>query len=270
MSTIPIIVKRIRKREHKRNSVSSRQLSTSISVNNVKLLKRYKSPYNLIRLGRDFDGGYVVADINDTYDGFISCGVGSDISFEVDFMRKYNYLNCVIFDGTVKKLPYPHPKVTHIKKNIGSTNTATLSNINEYLNNNNNNNKNLFIKMDIEGGEFAWHNYLMTTGSLLNNAAQIVIEIHLNMGAQSIADKWRLLETFSKTHNLIHIHGNNCSPMTTINNIPVPLVFECTYLHKKYFLNSPEYDNAPLPCPLDMPNNKKRLDYNLTTMQNKL
>ena len=52
----------------------------------ISLLRRYKSPFNLIRIGRDFDGGYVLADVKE-YDLLISAGIGGDISFEHNFCK---------------------------------------------------------------------------------------------------------------------------------------------------------------------------------------
>ena len=48
--------------------------------------------YKKIRLGKDNDGGYVIYDgLN--YDLIIGCGISNDLSFEEDFVKKYNFLD---------------------------------------------------------------------------------------------------------------------------------------------------------------------------------
>ena len=36
--------------------------------------------------------------------------------------------------------------------------------------------------------------------------------------------------------------------------VKIPNVFECTYLHKKYFKLPPELSNEPIPSSIDMKN----------------
>jgi len=42
----------------------------------------FKSEFNKIRIGKCNDGGYIIADLPNNYDCFISCGVADDTSFE--------------------------------------------------------------------------------------------------------------------------------------------------------------------------------------------
>ena len=48
----------------------------------------YKSPYNKVRIGKDNDGGYVICNLPDYYELFISGCINNDISFEIDFLQK--------------------------------------------------------------------------------------------------------------------------------------------------------------------------------------
>jgi hypothetical protein len=51
----------------------------------IHYLETYQCPFNKIRLGNNGDGGYVIADIGDKYDCYISCGVSDEESFSKDF-----------------------------------------------------------------------------------------------------------------------------------------------------------------------------------------
>lgn len=43
---------------------------------------------NYIRVGRDFDGGYVMADDFSGVKNVYSCGVDHDVSWDIDFLNK--------------------------------------------------------------------------------------------------------------------------------------------------------------------------------------
>ena len=62
----------------------------------------------------------------------------------------------------------------------------------------------------------------------------------------------RCLEKISRTHYIVHAHGNNYGPV--VNNIPD--VIELTYVNKNYFNSEPELNTEYLPIAnLDFPNN---------------
>ena len=115
--------------------------------------------------------------------------------------------------------------------------------------------------MDIEGGEYPW--LLQMDESRLNKCKQIVIEFHgiTNDGwGCSYKDKVKCLEKLSKTHYIVHAHGNNYGPI--VNNIPD--VIELTYVNKHYFHSVPELNTQSLPLDeLDFANNGDRYDINL-------
>ena len=98
----------------------------------------YNSPYNKIRLGKLYDGGYVFCDIPDIiYDHFISGGISNDISFECDLLNLYPNIHCDAFDGTVNGLPYPCDQITFHKLNVGNVNNNECTDLSRYLENKN-------------------------------------------------------------------------------------------------------------------------------------
>ena len=70
----------------------------------------------------------------------------------------------------------------------------------------------------------------------------------------------RCLEKLSKTHYIIHAHGNNYGPV--VNKIPD--VIELTYINKNQFNLVPELNTQSLPIAnLDFPNYHASNDINL-------
>ena len=73
----------------------------SLDSSKLKAFTVYKSKWPKVRLGRDYDGGYAIADIGNPYDYFLSGGIENDTSFEESFLKRYPNLECTAFDGTV-------------------------------------------------------------------------------------------------------------------------------------------------------------------------
>ena len=214
----------------------------------INSLTLYEPPFKKIRLGKDYDGGYIICEIPDIeYDLFISAGIDNDISFEEKFCEKYNRTTCYAFDGTINDIKINNTNVKFIKKNIGITENDNITNLHTLINNN----QSLFLKMDIEGAEYDWLESL--TEEQLNKFSQIVIEFHYPCS----------MNVFSKINKffyLVHFHGNNFCGYCYINNIPVPNVFECTYVNKKY-ISHPKLNSQTLPIEIDMKNIKELVDH---------
>jgi hypothetical protein len=228
-------------------------------MNHLELLKVFNFDKK-IRFGVNTDGGYVIAELEGDYDCYISAGISQEESFSRDFINKYNMneYNSFGFDGTINYYPYHYTnKISFIKKNIHSFNDDKNSNL-SFLTDKYNN---IFLKMDIEGGEYPW--LLQIDETRLNKFKQIVIEFHgiTNDGWNcNYNDKVKCLEKLSKTHYIVHAHGNNYGPV--VNNIPD--VIELTCINKNYFNSVPELNKVPLPITnLDFPNYGGRPDINL-------
>ena len=215
---------------------------------NSSVLTVYKSPFTKLRLGKDYDGGYIIAEIpNIKYTTLIAGGIETDISFEEDFINKYSDVRAYAFDGTINNLPKENSKITFIKKNIGYENTDLLTNIHDIVNAN----ECIFVKMDIEGGEIPWLESL--SNEQMNKFEQIVMEFHWPFSPREID----AFDKINKNHYLIHFHGNNCCGIINHCGVNIPNVFECTYLHKKYFTTIPELNTDLIPGILDMKNTNK-------------
>jgi hypothetical protein len=214
---------------------------------NPSVLTVFKSPFEKKRLGKDNDGGYIIAEIpNIKYTTLLAGGIDDDISFEEDFLKKYAVDNTYAFDGTINKLPKENTQITFIKKNIGFSNDNENTNLHNIIDVN----ECIFVKMDIEGGEIPWIKSL--NDQQMNKFEQIVIEFHAPFSNAEI-DVFNKINT---NHYLIHFHGNNCCGTRNHNGVRIPNVFECTYLHKKYFTNPPELNKELIPSNIDMKNTR--------------
>lgn len=161
------------------------------------------------------------------------------------------------FDGTISQYPYQYTQdISFIRKNIHDHNDDENTNLSfltdQY--------KDIFLKIDIEGGEYPW--LLHLENSQLENFKQIVIEFHGltddGWGATQEV-KTRCLEKLSKTHYIVHAHGNNYG--ISVNYIPD--VLELTYVNKKCFDSIPERNEIPFPTLLDFPNDPYQQEISL-------
>ena len=219
---------------------------------NPNVLTVYTSPFPKLRLGKDYDGGYIIAEIpNVNYTTLLAGGIENDISFEEDFIKKYPNVKTFAFDGTINSLPNKNNNIVFIKKNIGFENNDQVTNLHDIINMNNN----IFIKMDIEGGEIPWIKSL--NNNQMNKFEQIVMEFHTPFTSNEID----VFNKINKNHCLIHYHGNNCCGVRNHNGVMIPNIFECTYLHKKYFTTFPKLNTELIPSNLDMKNTENEEIY---------
>lgn len=196
-----------------------------------------------MRIGTNRDGGYVLAS-NYTYDLLLSGGVGPEISFEHEFIGLFPNIKCILLDGTVDAPVLP-VNTTFVKKNIGRYNNDHYTNLVEYIGDA----KDIFLKMDIEGGE--WELFTSEFANHLHKVKQIVLEVH-HIFSTPVAAK--VFETLGKTHNIIHVHENNhCRDFYEIGGNLYPHTIELTYLRKDCRVIGLNDQMLPLPV-VDFPN----------------
>ena len=230
----------------------------------------YKPTNKKMRVGKLHDGGYVIEDLPGNYDILISGGIADDITFEQYFLNHFTGLKCLAFDGTTRLNIDENnlERIQIIKKNLGNVNNDKLTNLHEEIINYNN----IFLKMDIEGHEFRIIPTFNKTQ--MNKFKQIVLEIHTPFDIELHPDYFeglsdiknphllQLLKKINETHTIIHLHANNGCKMNTINNIPIPHVFEVTFVRND-FVGNKELNDTILPIDLDYRNVDHLPDYKL-------
>ena len=239
---------------------------------------------DLIRIGNNFDGGYVVSkSVIKSSKYIISCGIGNQFSFE-EKLLKYNFLNFYLYDHTVNS-------ISHLKlifKNFKRFLTLRLNYkiiINSLLDFYNylilikNNRVNFFskevcnksdknkisltkiladkeevtLKIDIEGNEYKILNSIIKNR---NKLLMLIIEFH---HIQSKKKKLLFfLKKLLKDFFIIHLHGNNNS---SINVYGIPDVLEITLIRKNTKIISKKRIYS-FPTKYDFPNNPNFKDLN--------
>ena len=240
-------------------STTTLKTTTMMIMQNPELLQVYEFDQKT-RCGVEGDGGYVLAELKGDYDCYISAGVSSEESFSRDFIQKYGMNNNYAFDGTIHDYPHQYTRnISFSKKNISSFNDDKHTNLSDLIDAHDR----IFLKMDIEGGEYPW--LLSIEENQLKKFKQIVLEFHgiTDEGWGCIQkDKMKCLEKMAKTHYIVHAHGNNYGPVRN----GIPDVIELTYVNKNLFASTPTLNRTPLPIPnLDFRNksNVKDIDLNL-------
>ena len=233
--------------------------------------------YELIRLGRDHDGGYLVDPASiAASQSLVSGGISLDWSFERDFCQR-NEVPLLAHDGTIGPfhilllalkylllLRIPKSFATarllvdyfsffragriHRRLNVGedsSTSHSLLSILagNELP-------TPIFIKMDIEGAEYLLLNDLLARASQISGLVVEFHDIH-----QHLDELTHFIESFPLT--LVHVHSNNFGGKVDANGDPLTLELsfsanpvrvsdEQTIPHPLDQLNFPKQDELPM------------------------
>lgn len=192
-------------------------------------IARYLRPWTasdleLIRVGGDNDGGYVMsADIS--VDRAISVGVGRDISWDECMASKGVRVDA--FDHTVRKLPHSAAGVTFHKVGVGtapgcrplrSLVAATVGTAD------------CILKVDIEGNE--WE---ALSGEYLGQFTQILLELH---NLENVATDPRIRDVLHELHSShlpVHLHANNYSSVFRFDSLWFCSVIEATFVRRDQF-----------------------------------
>lgn len=228
----------------------------------ITLLKVYQAyvneqPLELRRIGKINDGGYVIAEIAiQKAEAVLGYGIADDISFEEAASALYKKPSWGL-DGTCPPIPTKHPLCHFIPLCIGKSADSeqrekyvTFDQQIELLNLED---KKLFIKMDIEGGEYE---VLPDILKHFQNITGIVLEIHF-CDEPSISQALALLKRLQEHFLLIHVHANNiCQDcfVTTNSTGKLTRVLELSYINKNCVDTYSIALDQTHPTPLDTPN----------------
>lgn len=226
-------------------------------------------PLHLLRLGNDYDGGYVVPEVAcNKADVLFGYGIADDISFEESFATRYKKQSYG-FDCGISSVVSQNQDVTFVNQCIGSdrflydknSSSKSISSFSEQVNKLGLQDKKIFIKMDIEGAEYEAFDDILKASS---DVTGIVLEIHFIREGE-ILKAIKLLSDLNKDFLLLHVHGNNYEMYRSFSasNVKglVPKVLELTYINKALVTRFKVSNNQSHPVPLlDMPNNRLRDD----------
>ena len=211
--------------------------------NLINSIKVYNLGYELIRLGPEGDGGYLIPNVLSEIDTCFSPGIGKINGFENDIMKR----NIKVFmaDKTVEKPILLNDNYEFLKKNLGSYVDQETITLDEWINDTKVN-KGILVQMDIEGSEYEVINNL--TKDNLKKIKVMIVEFHhfeqviTKIGYKVIEN---VLKKILKYFDVAHIHPNNCCGILKMNKTIIPSTLEITFLNKKLTLKKEKINNLP-------------------------
>tara|TARA_B110000977_G_C11055385_1_gene483872 strand:+ start:496 stop:1311 length:816 start_codon:yes stop_codon:yes gene_type:complete len=223
-----------------------------------KFLDRFKEKYmsiDMVRIGGDDDGGYLIPNNLDSVNYCFSPGVDYTASFESELSKKYN-IKSFMADASVSSSPVADDNLVFIKKFLGSKTGDDFITLSDWMKNSIvDDNQGKLLQMDIEGGEYDVLSY--ESSETLAKFSTMVIEFH---GLQNMFDRHFLkfitaiFEKIYVNFSICHVHPNNCSGIASYNGIDIPRVIEVTFIRNDlvnlYNIDIP----ISLPHPLDQSN----------------
>jgi hypothetical protein len=218
--------------------------------------------HSKIRVGGDFDGGYVMVDDLAGIDLCLSLGVGPEVTWDYE-MAKLG-AKIVQYDHTVDGPPVQHENFVFHKTEIGvsdsvEANTTTIGSI---LRKYGKGAEKIILQMDIEGAE--WDVLDAQPVEVLASFDQILLEFHsLNKlyHSEFFAKAERVLSKLSRAAFSCHIHGNNFSRPIAVSGVVFPEVLEASFANRKKYVPIPSTERFP--SALDAPNDPERDDFYL-------
>jgi len=206
----------------------------------------------LIRIGKLSDGGYVMIDDFISKRVAYSFGICDDVSWDKDIAsRGYDVF---MYDHTISDIPEENANFHWEKLGIAQFDNAdNCKSLKFYVNKNEHvNQEKMILKMDVEGAE--WESLSTVPVNIMEKFSQIVLELHFG-------DSWidlyyhiiKMLKNINKTHQLIHVHGNNYGHVMKSGGLELPVALEVLYANKT------EYEFSDIekiyPTEIDRPNN---------------
>ena len=213
-------------------------------------INRFKKKYiycDLIRIGGDGDGGYLLPDKLKDVSFCFSPGVSDVALFEQEISEKYG-IKSYMADASVDKPPIDNKNFTFIPKFIGSKSEGNFITLSDWMNDCIGDDKNKkILQMDIEGGEYDVLTY--EDSETLASFSTMVIEFHwLNKMFDPMFLKMisGIFEKIYRNFSICHVHPNNCCGIEVYNGIHIPRVIEVTFIRNDLV---PKYLNKPITLP---------------------
>jgi hypothetical protein len=180
----------------------------------------------LIRVGTNGDGGYLIPDDLEGISACFSPGVGSKSSFEEECL-KYG-MQVFMADNSVDSPAVKNDQLHFIKKNIGMISNDDFITMDDWVKSSlENRNSELLLQMDIESYEYP--SIISMSNALLSRFRIIVIEFHKlhklwNKEFYSLASA--VFQKLLQTHTCVHIHPNNYGGIEKLSGIEIPRLAE--------------------------------------------
>lgn len=230
----------------------------------------------MIRLGRNFDGGYVLPElVLSECKVCISLGYGFDSSFEYDFLNISSQNRVYLFDSDInlvhclkgilfdivkilkKHKNYPihrvkelikyiilrtNPRIQYTVARIGAASNPDTLSLNQLMFKQNSNS--ILMKIDIEGSEYETLNYALEN---LSKVKCLIIEFH-EIDTR-MTEFLSILDLIMSEFILINTHINNSGKIL----FGIPSTLELCFIRKNLVNQESLWPATEIPSKLDFP-----------------
>jgi hypothetical protein len=208
-------------------------------------LRPVDNGFDLIRIGGDNDGGYLIPSDLSGISTLVSPGCDQKIDFEVEIHQTYK-IPSVVLDKLEKKPENCPEFITYIPKWLGiheDSSNEILETVVEKFNKS----EEFMLQMDIEGMEYQI--LLSLKESLVKRFRIMVIELHdlELLLCKPALEKFisPALEIILRTHDVVHLHANNAGGKFYHGAMAFPRIVEITLHRKDRSLGSKGFRNIP-------------------------
>lgn len=222
----------------------------------IKSLRPVDCGNDLIRLGPNGDGGYLVPDDLDGITACFSPGVSKVSGFELSCAERG--MKVYLADNSVEKPSNDHDQFHFTKKHLASYADEVFMTLGHWVSSTvGDTEDDLLLQMDIEGAEYEV--FFNTPPELMKRFRVMVIEFH------TLEQWWnlpyfrtvkRVFEKILLTHTCVHNHPNNACSDYKKSGLVIPLATELTFIRNDR-VNHRGY-RTEFPHPLDCDNSNKK------------
>lgn len=211
---------------------------------------------DLIRVGGDGDGSYLLPDDFEGIEACFSPGVDDKAHFE-DWLATQHGIKSFMADASVDALPFENPLFKFDKKYLGALTRDDFTTLTDWVEAKvgQGHDKDMLLQMDIERFEFDV--LIETSTELLKKFRYIVIEFH-DMHQLFETHSLRLLRSvFDKLYqhfSIAHAHPNNYRKIYSSGGHSIPRLFEVTFIRNDRVPLVKNNEGVSLPHPLDIHN----------------
>jgi hypothetical protein len=195
------------------------------------LFTPYKTQHELVRIGPNLDGGYLVPNDLDGLCAVFSPGVSDTLGFDLEMSNRVNA--CYLADASIEPPKGMPSNMTFVRKFLGMENKDNTITLDRWVSAHTQPGDDLLLQIDIEGAEYDVLNTV--SDEILNQFRIILVEFHHLDQVFDRAQFDKMSTTVRKltdTHVLCHLHANNFSPLYQFKGRDIPPLVEATYLRK--------------------------------------
>ena len=215
-------------------------------------IRPLQTEIDLVRIGGEKDGGYLVPNDFQGIEGCFSPGVGNSISFEEELAQLG--IQSYLVDYSVYELPSKNNKITFERNFLGYSDEPHFITLSQWINKYQPNSNNLILQMDVEGAEYEI--LQKCTISDLKRFRFMVIEFHSFhkiIYKREFVEIKKSLDRILNEFYVVHAHINNGDESFNWHSDFIPKTLELTFIRKDRVKKVTKH--ATIPHSLDCKNN---------------